>query len=115
LKGGDQTLAGEGDEAAFFIYTLMINRTPLTAEETLTALDIILKSFARPIAIQNGHTKPVNSLALLKLLQTTAVDQMVKERIAAETNFLNAVPKKIIAPPMGVPGPRPAPGTTGLF
>lgn len=116
LQGGDQTLAGEGDGAAFFIYTLMVNRSPLSAAETLTALDIIHKSFGDPLAIQNGQDrKPVKSLALLKLFQSTAIDQTVKERIAAETNFLNAVPQNIVAPPMGVPGPPPAHGTTPFF
>lgn len=115
LQGGDQTLSQEGDEAAFFLYGLMINRAPFSAAETLTALDIIHKSFADLLAVQVGDRKPTNSLALLKVFQATAVDQVVKERIASETNFLNSLPTNVAAPPMGVPGPPPAPGTTPFF
>jgi len=110
LQLGAGRLAGMGDEAAFDIYTLMANSgSPMTAAQTLTALDIIHKAFARPLAIQNGHTKPTNSLALLKMFQATAVDQAVKERVATETNFLNAVPEKIVPPPPAV-HPPPPPG-----
>jgi hypothetical protein len=113
---GDMRLHGMGDEAAFDIYSLMATRAPLTQAETLTALDIIHKSFARPIAIQNpADRKPVHSLALLKMFQATAVDQTVKERIAIETNYLNSVPANPVAPPVGVPGPPPPHGTTPFF
>jgi hypothetical protein len=104
-----------GDQAAFFIYTVMINRPPLSAGETLTALDIIHKSFGNLLAVQAGDRKPTNSLALLKLFQATAVDQLVKERIAAENNFLNALPVNVVPAPLGVPGPPPPPGTTPFF
>jgi hypothetical protein len=115
LQGGKMTLAGMGDEAAFDIYTLMVNSPPMTAAQTLTALDIIHKAFARPVAIQYGLTKPTNSLALLKIFQATAVDQAVKERIATETNFLNAVPEKIVPPPPAVYPPPPPGVPIGLF
>ena len=115
LQGGDETLAGEGDEAAFFIYTLIASGPPLTSAQTLTALDIIHKSFASPVAIQNGQTKPTKSLALLKIIQASAVDQTVKERIAAETNYLNALPEKIVPTPIGIPGQPPPSGPVGLF
>jgi hypothetical protein len=112
LQIGNQYLAGLGDEAAFFIYNLGIY-SPLSAAQTLTALDIIHKSFADPLAIRNGEDrKPLKSLALLKLFQATAGDETVKERIVVETNFLNAVPQNPVAPPIGIIGPPPAPGTT---
>jgi hypothetical protein len=115
LKGGDETLAAFGDQTAFFIYTVMVSSPPLSAAQTLTALDIIHKSFARPSAIQGGDRKPVASLALLKIFQATAVDQMVKERVAAETNYLNTLPATIDSAPIGVPGQPPPAGPVGLF
>jgi len=106
LQLGDRYLAALGDESAFFVYSFIVNSPPLTAVQMLTALDIIHKSFVSPMAIQGGAArKPEKSLALLKMLQETAVDQTVKERIAIEANFLNDVPKKIYAPWMGVPDP----------
>ena len=106
LQLGDRYLAALGDDAAFFVYSFMANTTPLTAGQMLTALDIIHKSFVRPMAIQGGAArKPEESLALLKMLQETAVDQAVKDRIASEMNYLNDVPKKIYAPWMGIPDP----------
>jgi hypothetical protein len=93
---GDGNLAMMGDEAAFFVYSIMNTRPPLTAAQTLTVLDIIHNSFKRPVAIQNpAERKPEKSLVLLKMLQATAVDQIVKERIAAETTFLTTLPEKI--------------------
>lgn len=115
LQRGDLYLAGLGDKAAFFIYVLMSTRSQLSAEETLTALDIIHKSFANLLAVQKGDRKPINSLALLKLFQASAVDQRVKERIAAENNFLKALPEDVAPAPLGVIGPPPAPGTTPFF
>lgn len=115
LAFGNEYLSMLGDQAAFFIYTVMINRPPLSAVETLTALDIIHKSFRNLLAVQAGDRKPTSSLALLKLFQATAVDQRVKERIAAENNFLNALPENVVPLPLGVPGPPPAPGTTPFF
>jgi hypothetical protein len=98
---GDGTLAMMGDEAAFHLYVIMSTRPPLTPAQTLTVLDIIHNSFKRPVAIQNGaDRKPQKSLALLKIIQATAVDQIVKERIAAETTFLNTLPEKITPVPI---------------
>jgi hypothetical protein len=115
LKGGDETLAAYGDSAAFFISVFTGHNPPLSAPQTLTALDIIHKSFARLNAVQSGDRKPEATLALLKIFQATAVDQTVKERIAIETNFLNTLPATIESTPIGVPGqPRPA-GPAGLF
>jgi hypothetical protein len=106
LQLGDRYLAALGDESAFFVYSFIVNSPPLTAAQMLTALDIIHKSFVSPMAIQGSAArKPAKSLALLKMLQETAVDQTVKERIAMEANFLNDLPKKIYAPWMGIPDP----------
>ena len=90
-----------GDEAAFHLYIIMSNRPPLTATQTLTVLDIIHNSFKMPAFIQShADRKPKTSLALLKMLQATAVDQIVKERIAAETTFLNTLPENITPVPI---------------
>jgi hypothetical protein len=115
LQRGDQYCAGLGDEAAFFLYAIMVHSQPLSVGQTLTALDIIHKSFANPASIQRGQTRPVKSLALLKIIQSTAVDQTVKERITVETNFLNAVPATITPTPIGAPGQPPPAGPVGLF
>ena len=113
LKRGDGYCAMLGDEAAFFIYGIVVSNPPLTAAQTLTALDIIHKSFGDLLAVRNAaDRKPRSSLALLKLFQATAVDEDVKERIATETSFLNALPLNVTAPAMGVPEPPPPPGTT---
>ena len=112
-EGGDETLAGMGEEAAADILKILPTRPLLSAAETQTALDIVHKAFARPRFIQNAaNRKPVAALALLQKFQATAVDQLVKERIAAETNFLNAVPQTF--PPETLPanavfGPNPFP------
>jgi hypothetical protein len=106
LQPGDRYLAALGDDSAFFVYSFMANEPSLTARQVLTALDIIHKSFVHPMAIQGGAArKPEKRFALLKMLQETAVDQTVKERIASEMNFLNDVPKKIYAPWLGIPTP----------
>jgi len=106
LQLGGRYLAAVGDDSAFFIYSFMVNGPPLTAGQMLTALDIIHKSFIHPMAIQGGAArKPEKSLALLKMLSETAIDQAVTERIASETKFLNDVPKKLYAPWMGIPNP----------
>jgi len=98
---GDGVLAMMGDEAAFYVSSIMIKRPPLTPAQTLTVLDIIHNSFKRPVFIQShADRKPQKSLALLKMLQATAVDQIVKERIAAETTFLNTLPEKITPVPI---------------
>ncbi len=104
LQLGDQYLAAMGDQSAFWIYAFMANSPPFTAAQMLTALDIIHKSFASPMDIQDGGARrPKSAMALLKIFQTATTDQMVKDRIAVETNFLNDVPKKIYAPWRGVP------------
>ena len=93
---GDGRLSMMGDEAAFHLYSIMITRPPLTPAQTLTVLDIIHNSFKNPAFIQNdADRKPEKSLALLKIIQATAVDQAVKERIAAETTFLTSLPATI--------------------
>ena len=113
LALGDQYLSMLGDQAAFFVYTVMVNRPPLSAAETLTALDIVHKAFARPKFIHNeGDQTPDNALTLLKVLQESAVDEAVKTRIVVETNFLYAVPRHIVRDPMVPPGPPPARAAT---
>lgn len=98
---GDGVVAMMGDEAAFHLFTIMINRPPLTAVQTLTVLDIIHNSFKQPGVIQNiADRKPRQTLALLKYIQATAVDQRVKERIATEMTFLATVPQTITPPPL---------------
>jgi hypothetical protein len=98
---GDGRLAMMGDEAAFHVYSIMITRPPLTPAQTLTVLDIVHNSFKMPAFIQShADRKPRTSLALLKMLQATAVDQIVKERIAAETTFLNTLPENITPVPI---------------
>jgi len=98
---GDLTLGMMGDEAAFYVYSIMITRPALTPAQTLTVLDIIHNSFKMPAFIQShADRKPEKSLALLKMIQATAVDQLVKERIAAETTFLTTLPEKITPVPI---------------
>lgn len=113
MKGGDARLSGMGDEAAADVLTILSTSPPLTAAQTQTALDIVHKAFADPGAILAGtNRKPVAALALLQKFQATATDQLVKERIATETNYLNAVPQVI--PPItysGPIGPPPPPHT----
>ena len=85
-----------GDETAFFLSGLIGSRPPLTPAQTLTVLDLIHNSFKKPAFIRShADRKPEKSLALLKVLQTTAVDQTVKERIATETTFLTTLPETI--------------------
>jgi hypothetical protein len=103
LQGGDQTLAGMGDEAAADIFEIVRTRPPLSAAETLTALDIVHKAFAIPRALTVEKRKPIVALRLMETLQLTAVDPAVKERIAAETAYLKAVPQ--ILPPLRFIGP----------
>ena len=93
-----------GDQSAFWIYAFMANSQPFTSAQMLTALDIIHKSFASPMDIQDGAPRrPKDAMALLKVFQAATTDQTVKDRIAIETNFLNDVPKKIYAPWRGIP------------
>jgi hypothetical protein len=90
-----------GDEAAFHLFSIMITRPPLTPAQTLTVLDIIHNSFKMPAAIRSrADYNPRSSLALLKIIQATAVDQIVKERIAAETTFLTTLPATITPVPI---------------
>jgi hypothetical protein len=104
LQLGDQFLAALGDDAAFFVYCFMTSSPPLTAEQMLTALDVIHKSFAHPMDIQGGAARrPEHAIAFLKILQAATTNQIVKDRIAVEANFLNDVPKKIYAPWRGIP------------
>ncbi len=104
LQLGDQYLTAMGDESAFWIYAFMANSPPFTAAQMLSALDIIHKSFASPMDIQGGAARrPEKSMAFLKILQAATADQIVKDRIAVETNFLNEVPKKLYAPWRGIP------------
>jgi hypothetical protein len=93
---GDMVVSMMGDETAFFLSGLIGSRPPLTPAQTLTVLDLIHNSFKKPAFIRShADRKPEKSLALLKMLQTTAVDQTVKERIATETTFLTTLPETI--------------------
>jgi hypothetical protein len=108
LQVGDQVLAGMGDEAAADITLISSARSALSAAEMQTVMDIVHKSFVHPRAIQvEANRKPTASLALLQKLELTAVDQLVKERIAAERTFLNAVPQTL--PPLTLPANRGTP------
>lgn len=112
MKGGDQTLAGMGDAAAAQILAFVEARPPFSAAQMQTAMDLVHKAFARPRAIPPENRRPTSALKVLKAFQVTATDQLVKERIAAETNFLNAVPQ--VVPPLtlspdAVFGPNPFP------
>ncbi len=104
-----------GDEAARDVLMILSTVPPLSAGQMQTAMDIVHKSFMSPRAVTNvADLKPTASLALLQKFQATATDQLVKERIAAENNFLNAVPQAL--PPLTLPanvpeGPNPFPGT----
>lgn len=103
---GAGTLAMMGDEAAFYVYTIIIKRPPLTAEQTLTVLDMLHSAFAKPELVQNaGHLTPKNTKYLLGMIEKTAIDQRVKERIAAEKTFLETVPTKIVRAPWVITGP----------
>ncbi len=98
---GDGWLAMMGDEAAFHLSSIIALRPPLTAAQTLIVLDIVHNSFKMPSAIRShADRKPEKSLALLKRLQATAVDQIVKERIATEVTFLTTLPTSITPVPI---------------
>jgi hypothetical protein len=120
LKGVDFALGMLGDEAAANILMILGDAPSLSGAQMQTAMDIVHNSFLHPYAIEDvANRKPTASLALLRKLQATAVDQLVKERIAAETTFLNAMPQTL--PPQTLPGnwtpgpnpfpPGPGPGT----
>jgi hypothetical protein len=115
LQLGDQLLANMGDEAAADLLMILGASPALSGAQMLTAMDIVHKSFMDPRAIkdvamiQNAATiqnvanrKPTSSLALLQKFQASAVDEAVKERIAIETNFVNAVPQTL--PPLTLQG-----------
>lgn len=91
---GRALLGRLGDRAAFYLYVIMIQRPPLNVQETHRVLDLLHKAFARPgfITDDGNRTTHDKTLRLLEMLQKTAVDQSVKERIAAETSFVRAVP-----------------------
>lgn len=107
LQIGDTYLAALGDEAAFHIYGFMIKNSPLTTPQMLMALDIIHKSFAHPMQIQNGASRrPEKTMALFKMFQADNIDQTVRDRIALETDYLNNdMPKMIYAPWKGIADP----------
>jgi hypothetical protein len=125
LKPGDQLLVNMGDEAAADLLIILGASPTLSGAQMLTAMDIIHKSFMHPYAIKDAGTiqnpvtiqnvanrKPTSSLALLQKFQASAVDEAVKERIAIETNFVNAVPQTL--PPLTLQGNGSAPTVTGL-
>lgn len=98
---GDMVVSMMGDETAFFLYGLIVSQPPLTPAQTLTVLDLIHNSFKNPVLIRShADRKPEKSLHLLRLLQATAVDQIVKERIATETTFLTTLPATITPVPI---------------
>ena len=103
---GAGPLSEMGDEAAFHVFFIMGKRPPLAPDQTLTVLDILHSAFAKPEMIQHGgDLEPNKTRQLLKIIEKTAVDQRVKERIAIETNFLQTVPKKIVRGPLVNTGP----------
>jgi hypothetical protein len=126
LQLGDQLLADMGDDAAVDLLMILGASPVLSGAQMLTAMDIIHKSFMHPRAIKDAGTiqnpttiqnvanrKPTSSLALLQKFQAIAVDEAVKERIAIETNFVNAVPQTL--PPLTLHGNSgPPPTVTGL-
>ena len=110
LQVGGGVLAGMGDESAFHLGHIIQNRPSLSADETLTVLDILHNSFAKPGAIQDaGNLKPNLSLQLLKQLQLHATDERVKSRISVENAFLLSLPKTVTRPTMK-PTQAPKPG-----
>ena len=110
LQVGGGVLAGMGDESAFHLGHIIQNRPSLSADETLTVLDILHNSFAKPGAIQDaGNLKPNLSLQLLKQLQLHATDERVKSRISVENAFLLSLPKTVTRPTMK-PTLAPKPG-----
>ena len=101
------TLAGMGDEAAFHVYAVMIQRPPLSVDETLVALDIVHSSFAKPELVRDPtYLQPLKTLELFKIIEATAVDDRVKSRIAHERMFLQTVPKSVVHRPMQRAGER---------
>jgi hypothetical protein len=105
---GDGWLAMMGDDAAFYLQSIMGTMPPLTTAQTLTVLDIIHNSFKMPAKIQSiGDRNPKKSLALLNMIQATAVDQFVKERIAVETTFLTTLPQTFTPIPLSNLPPKP--------
>lgn len=105
---GDMVVSMMGDETAFFLQSIILSRPPLTAVQALTVLDLIHNSFKQPVFIRSqADRKPEKSLALLKMLQATAVEQAVKERIAAETTFLTTLPATVTPIPILNLPPKP--------
>lgn len=118
-----------GDAAAADLLIILGANPALSSAQMLTAMDIIHKSFMDPRAIrdigtiQNPATiqnvvnrKPTSSLVLLQKFQAMAVDEPVKERLAAEINFVNLVPQTL--PPLTLPGnlgPTPTVTPLGCF
>lgn len=99
---------GLGDEAALDISTILAKRGPFSVTETIRALDILHKAFEGPQFIQKeADRKPDKALQLLGVFQKTAVDQIVKERLAAETTFLTTLPKTIVPKPPPLLQPKP--------
>ena len=100
-----------GDRAALEIQTIMITRQALTVPQTMKALEMIHAAFARPEIIENATDRaPSKALQFLTRLQNTAVDQSVKQRVAAETTFVRASPQTVSRPgPLVLTSP-PKPG-----
>jgi|SRR5579863_215296 len=86
---GDFTLWAMGDEIAYYFNLILERRPPLSTEEGLRVLDMVHTEFKRPAFIRLcSDRNPEKSQALLETLQAAAVDQFVKESIAAEASFL---------------------------
>jgi len=93
---GALTFSSMGDETAFHLLYIMSKRPALTPAQTIRVLEMIHKSFSRPEAITDpSNLNPKMSLQLLKMIEATATDQMVKEGVATEQAFLSSVPKTI--------------------
>jgi hypothetical protein len=93
---GALTFSSMGDETAFHLSYILSKRPLRTPAQTIRVLEMIHKSFSRPEAIVDAsNLNPKMSLQLLKMIEATATDQMVKEGIAAEQAFLSGVPKTI--------------------
>jgi hypothetical protein len=93
---GSVSFHAMGDEAAFHIYRIMNAKKGLTLKETRNALEILHRAFESLAAVSNGaDKKPKKALVLLDILQSTAADQLVKERIASERTFLLTLPEQV--------------------
>jgi hypothetical protein len=88
LTVGNAQLHRLGDQAAVDIMRVLGEKT-LTEAQMPTVLDMLHKAFERPAAIVNHSNRaPRATSFLLQVLDTSAQDQSIKQRIAETKAFV---------------------------